>query len=930
MSILKQIIRGMDPSIRRRNSSEAYSKNINLANPQSSTNLQQIASTDIKAISVNNLIDSILKELGSLMMSSVRHKNVSGQKLDTVFPFENGAVSGSLVQSKSMRTTLNQQLVLLAAAVESSQSVNQKDVDLVKQLMNNLIETNSKSDVDLANYLKNMYEFLSVIKSLTALSSPVFLRAVKSILDDIFRLLVSYKVDGFGHGSRIFSFSEKPNELSMLREPIIEPSYLKLLSGNAGMPKIADKSFVELLSKISDLIGSTKGMEYRSIEKAAILLKMGTTRPLTGRELQIVANLFGVDREAKLAKFISHNSLPAKLNYPMMRRLLFNNISSQLTELSSGDLSPDLYRKIDSGMELFHNLFRAEKIVSTDSNIKSSYSIIQKLFYSRLTQGLSSHGIEPTSLRIIGSQVLLENSREVTKESLNSMFNSSAPIINNIKIRNNLKPHLNASMLLKRLELPQTFINARYIIEVLKVHAQLSKAFVQVDPIQQTLAPSSLSGLRRLSDLSAGITAFINGKNGDYKNLIEFSLAMGVKIPPKLVRLGVRSSNSPESLSDEINTEIENSYQQVKTGTVAAGMIKNLIGLRKISDQFIMNVPGLSPPESGKSEDIITKLGITKNKIEEKIGMRLILMDMDLSSGSVNKVSKFLLETLGIKESKITVPDIDRILRMVRSDLPLNQKVWNELRTFDILSPENEQLILNYLNLLNSSASVNKSDDGLRQLLELLLSLSSDVGKKDSLKIARSLLSRTDKILNSFQLKQTADKLDTYIGKTLKSELMTLEAQLKSTLSTNRKDQIKSLFNSLAAVFEGIHTLQANNSNQSDEFFFAFPFPHSSADAQAFCHYFEDQTPEGEDQMNIKLTLSPEPIGTVEVSILKSEKRIDVTFNLERQQYRELFLENIEEFGEKLKSVGHQLIKIHCSKLIKKETEELNLPGLYA
>jgi len=51
---------------------------------------------------------------------------------------------------------------------------------------------------------------------------------------------------------------------------------------------------------------------------------------------------------------------------------------------------------------------------------------------------------------------------------------------------------------------------------------------------------------------------------------------------------------------------------------------------------------------------------------------------------------------------------------------------------------------------------------------------------------------------------------------------------------------------------------------------------------------------------------------------------------LERQQYRELFLDNIEEFGEKLKSVGHQLIYIHCSKLIKKETEELNLPGLYA
>ena len=64
MSILKQIIRGMDPSIRRRNTSEVYSKNINLTNLQRSANLQQIVSTDLKASAVNNLIDSILKELG--------------------------------------------------------------------------------------------------------------------------------------------------------------------------------------------------------------------------------------------------------------------------------------------------------------------------------------------------------------------------------------------------------------------------------------------------------------------------------------------------------------------------------------------------------------------------------------------------------------------------------------------------------------------------------------------------------------------------------------------------------------------------------------------------------------------------------------------------------------------------------------------------
>ena len=242
MSILKQIIRGMDPSIRRRNNSEVYSKNINLTNLQRSANLQQIVSTDLKASAVNNLIDSILKELGSLMTSSLRHKNVSGQKSDTSFSFESGAVSSSLFQSRSMRPTLIHQVVLLAAAVETSPSVNQKEIELVKQLMSNLIETNYKSDVDLANYLKNMLEFLTVIKSLTVLSSPVFLRAVKAVLDNIFRLLVSYKVDGFGQGSRVLSFSEKPNELSMLREPIIEPSYFKLLSGNTGMPMNADNS----------------------------------------------------------------------------------------------------------------------------------------------------------------------------------------------------------------------------------------------------------------------------------------------------------------------------------------------------------------------------------------------------------------------------------------------------------------------------------------------------------------------------------------------------------------------------------------------------------------------------------------------------------------------------------------------------------------
>lgn len=929
MSVLKQIIRTVDPSIRGRNSSDALSQNITSVDPKGAVNLRQTLSSDIKAGLVDKLIDSILKEMDSLMPSSRGRKTVFEQKLAALFSAESDTVSGSVVQSKSMQTTLRQRLIQLVSVVENSPSMNQKEVELVRRLMDNLMETNSNSKVDFKIYLKNMYEFLTAIRSLATVGSPDFLRAAKSVLDDIFRLLVSYKVDGIGRENVVFSYSEKPNELSRLGEPIVEPSYLRLISGNVAMPKTADKAFIEQLSKLADF-GKTRGMELPAVEKITSLLKMGTTRPMTKNELQAVANLFGVEREARLANFISQNSTSIGIKYPVIRKFLFNQISSQLTQLSSGELSPALYRKIDSGMNLFRNLFRPEIALPGDIKIKSNYPIIQKLFYSRLAQGLSAHGINPTAHHIIGSQVLLENNREVSKRSLNSLFSSSSAIINNIKIRNNLKPYLNVSMLLKRLELPQTFVNAKYISDVLKVHSNLSGAFDQLKSPQHSITSSYPNGLGRLSELSARITAFINGKSGNYKDLIEFSSAMGVKIPHKLIRLGIRSSNSPKSLLRESNAILENNYQRIKAGGISAAVIKSIIELNKISDYLATNIHKAPPAELGDSEEIITKLGITQNKFDAKIGMRMIMMDMEISSGAIKKISKFLLETLSIKESKISVPDINRALRIVKSDLPLNQKIWDEFKTLDILTPENESLILNYLSLLNTSDAVNKSEDSLKQLLELLLSISSSIGKKDSLKLVKSLLGRMDKILSSFQIKQAKDKLNSYIGNSLKNELMILEEKLMNARTAIQKDQFNSLLNSLTTVLDRIHILQANNSRQSNEFLFAFPFPFSPADGQAFCHYFEDQSSGGENKINIRLTLSPEPIGTIEVSIVKTPKQIDVTFSLERQEYQKLFLENIAEFAERLKSSGNSLANVHCTKLIKKAPKEPSLPGLYA
>lgn len=929
MSVLKQIIRTLDPSIRRKISSDAVPKNIKSVNLKGTVNLQQTLSSDIKAKVIDNLIDSILKEMDSLMPSSTGRKTVFEQKLAAVFSEESGSVSASIVHSKSMKTTLMQRLVQLVSIVENSPSMNQKEVELIRHLMDNLIESNSNSKVDFRTYLKNMHEFLTAIRSLVTVGSPDFLREVKSVLEDIFRLLVSYKVDGIGRENALFSYSVKPNEFSRLGEPIIDSSYLRLISGNVGMPKTADKTFIEQLLKLADS-GSKRGLELPVTEKLASLLKTGATRPMGKSELQAVVSLLGVEREAKFAKFISQNSTSIGIQYPVIRKFLFNQISSQLNQLSSGKLTPAHYRKLDSGMNLFHNLFKLEIALPDDVKIKSNYPIIQKLFYSRLAQGLSAHGINPTAHRIIGSQVLLANNQEVSKKSLNSLFKSSSAIINNIKIRNNLKPYLNASLLLKRLELPQTFVNAQYISDVLKVHSKLSGAFDQLKSSQHPITSSYPSGLARLSELSARITAFVDGKNGNFKDLIEFSSATGVKIPHKLVRLGIRSSNSPKSLLRESNAELEKIYQRIKASSITASAVKNIIELNKIADYLTMNIHKAPSAELGDSEEILTKLGITQNKFDAKIGMRMIMMDMEISSVAIKKVSKFLLETLSIKESKISVPDINRALRMVKSDLPLNQKIWDEFRTTEILSPENERLISNYLSLLNTSAAVTKSEDGLKQLLELLLSISSGVGKKDSLKLTKSLLGRTDKIPSSLQIKQTTDKLNNYIGNSVKSELMILEEKLMTTRSAIQKDQFNSLLNSLTTVLNGIHVLQANNSRHSNEFLFAFPFPFSPAEDQAFCHYSKDQTSEGEDKINIKMTLSPEPIGTIEVSIVKTAKQIDVTFSLERQEYQKLFLENIAEFGERLRSNGSSLINVHCAKLIKKAPKEPSLPGLYA
>ena len=212
MSVLKQIIRSLVPSIRGGNSSDALSKNTDSVNLKGAGRLKQILSSDIKATVVKNLIESILKEMDSLMPQPAGRKTAFEQKLAVVLSTE----SGSVVHSKSMQTIIEQRLIQLVSVVENSPSMNQKEVKLVRHLMDNLLESNSNSKVDFETYLKNMYGFLTAIRSMASVGSPNFLRAAKSILEDIFRLLVSYRVDGIGRENAVFSYSEKPNELSRL------------------------------------------------------------------------------------------------------------------------------------------------------------------------------------------------------------------------------------------------------------------------------------------------------------------------------------------------------------------------------------------------------------------------------------------------------------------------------------------------------------------------------------------------------------------------------------------------------------------------------------------------------------------------------------------------------------------------------------------
>ena len=165
----------MDPSIRRRNGSDALPKNTDSVNAKGAANLQQTLSSGVKADAVANLIDSILKEIDSLTPSSAGRKTAFEQKIAAVFSAESDSASGSIVFSKSKQTTLKQRLIQLVSVVENTPSINQKEVELVRHLMNNLIETNSNSNVDFKIYLKNMYEFLTVIRSLATVGTPDFL-----------------------------------------------------------------------------------------------------------------------------------------------------------------------------------------------------------------------------------------------------------------------------------------------------------------------------------------------------------------------------------------------------------------------------------------------------------------------------------------------------------------------------------------------------------------------------------------------------------------------------------------------------------------------------------------------------------------------------------------------------------------------------------
>ncbi|MCH7495616.1 MAG: flagellar hook-length control protein FliK, partial [Candidatus Marinimicrobia bacterium] len=661
----------------------------------------------------------------------------------------------------------------------------------------------------------------------------------------------------------------------------------------------------------------------------------GLKRPLNSLELRSLIDSLGIDIEARITRSINEKNFSSYQDFPPLRRMLFNDLSSQLSTLSNNKLSSEKFRVVKSGIELFQALFEREPPSSGSSLAVPATSTLSRLYTTRAAQSLNFFGVTPDSLNLIALEALLESDYPVTRDEINSLNNIISSFLVKSGTRQEIKSLMMAALYLKRMKLNRTMENALFISRVVESRNNVSRILSVLLDNDFPQALNLPDGIDKLHEITKRLSGLMSGKTVRFEEIIRFSTALGIEVPQELrnqfsVPLSQFKEFDARKIMQKVQTELNSTIEKLSPAKLFSGNFRALIKLYSLERSIRAVIAGKMPGSLPDIEEYLTEPGSHLNALERKIAARLIARQIDPTQALIKKISNYLKNYSGADKDNQGTIKIERAVRAVISRMPLNGITWRLLKPLDAISPALSRSAMQYLELISQSELHTESNDRMKGILELLIAVSTGKPDQKSLIKMSSLLDNSTMNNRLIGHSRANSKQVEQLTETVKNQLLRIKEELNRHSTKKSVKEVESLLRALSTALERLEILQTNNSRKEGLFQFLLPFPDTPDGGQANFRYSKKESAGDDEDFSISLKLSPEPIGPIEITLRKLQTGVVATLIIKRREYLELISENIHLLTRRFESIGFGEVNVSCTVSRNPEVKRGRLTGLYA
>ena len=929
MPNIKDIMRLSDPSGPKKLRERSGNRRIGLFN---SNNQQQqpetVAPLKIHIQSLIRSAESIVEEI-EYMLNRSNIGSKAAPERSIVEGDSSTAVETS--NANAIRSLLNNNHARIIYLLQTTSKLPQETVESLSSEYQTLVKEYPDTGFSSQKFMDSLTHFLHHLISLAAEVDENELNSFKLVLDDILKLILSFKAQSLTANHSPLP----PINLPDIFEPPHDNSYYQLISGLKNQPPGGVAAFSDELKMISAFLDS-RGSDHSSLLKSAgNLIGEGLKRPLNSLELRTLIGSLGIDSEARITRSINEKNFSSHQDFPPLRRMLFNDLSSHLSTLSNNKLSSEKFRVVKSGIELFQALFEKEPPSSGSSLTVPATSTLSRLYITRAAQSLNYFGVIPDSLNLIALEALLESDYPVTRDGINSLNNTVSSFPVKSETRQEIKSLMKAALFLKGMKLDLSMESALFIGRVIESRNNVSRILsVLLDnDFPQTL--NFPDGIDKLHEITKRLSGLMSGKTVRFEEIIKFSTALGIEVPRELkkqssVPLSQIKEFDARKLLQKVQTELNSTIEKYSPAKLFSGNVRALIKLYSLERSIRAVIAGKTPDSLPNIEEYLSETGSHLNALERKIAARLIAREIDPTQALIKKISDYLKNYSGADKNNQGTIKIERAVRAVISRMPLNGITWRLLKPLDTIFPELSRSAMEYLELISQSELHTENNDRMKGILEILIAVSTGKLDQKSLTKMSSLLGNSTMNNRLIGHSRVMSKQAEQLPETVKNQLLRIEEELNQRATKKSGKEVESLLRALSTALERLEILQTNNSRKEGLFQFLLPFPDTPGGGQASFRYSKKESAGDDEDFSISLKLSPEPIGPIEITLHKLQTGVVATLIIKRREYLELISENIHLLTRRFDSIGFGEVSVSCTLSSKPEVKRRRLTGLYA